>query len=390
MRVAPPTRISAPHSLGWKSWPGMLVLGKLWSASRNLHAWHQVEVDLGLHLVPHMSHMSQPGDASTESPEALAETWGCRWTTWARHTWQLVACKRKKSKTQLERHLQKMEKTQPEGVYGTGGACLPKQQISQINPLEKFPFLNSILGMVTTLSIYLFHIFWRQTKPLCVGKLEKEREEWWDIHPKTERKQSNCQDFKHISPCLEPGLSFWVVGLAASCNNPLQLENWTISKCATQADLGLHLRPKAEGGAHFEKAPMAHGEIPILGYSLKREGEGRDRPARQRQRKTGLRLNKVINMWGCSLCSRIATTQSGRERAFTGKYSDVDCDGDYDASKKDTLRHRTDLPYVILNGLNLQGLRLQRVRVVQACQIPTRPLPYQADWHQSCIEPYSR
>lgn len=32
-------------------------------------------------------------------------------------------------------------------------------------------FLNSILGMVTTLSIYLFHIFWRQTKPLCVGKL---------------------------------------------------------------------------------------------------------------------------------------------------------------------------------------------------------------------------
>ena len=121
------------------------------------------------------------------------------------------------------------------------------------------------------------------------------------------------QDCKHISPCLEPGLSFWVVGLDASCNNPLQLENWTISKCATQVDLGLHLRPKAEGGAHFEKAPMAHGEIPILGYWLKREGEGRDRPARQRQRKTGLRLNKVINMWGCSLCSRIATTQSGRE-----------------------------------------------------------------------------
>ena len=73
---------------------------------------------------------------------------------------------------------------------------------------------------------------------------------------------------------------------------------------------------------------------------------------------------------------------SGREMAFTGKYSDVDCDGDYDASKEDTLRHRTDLPYVILKGLNLQGLRLQRVqrvRVVQACQIPTRPLPYQAD-----------
>ena len=65
----------------------------------------------------------------------------------------------------------KWEKTQPEGVYGTGGACLPKQPISQINPLEKFPLLNSILGMVTTLSIYLFHIFWRQTKPLCVGKL---------------------------------------------------------------------------------------------------------------------------------------------------------------------------------------------------------------------------
>ena len=264
-----------PHSLGWKSWPGMLVLGKLWSASsRNLHAWHQVEVDLGLHLVPHMSHMSQPGDVSTESPEALAETWGCRWTTWARHTWQLVACKRKKSKIQLERHLQKMEKkSQPEGVYGTGGACLPKQQISQINPLEKFPLLNSILGMVTTLSIYLFHIFWRQTKPLCVGKLGRngKSDETFTL------KQSNCQDFKHISPCLEPGLSFWVVGLATSCYNPLQLENWTISKCATQADLGLHLRPKEEGGGH--------GPIPILGYWLKREGEGRDRPARQRQRK---------------------------------------------------------------------------------------------------------
>lgn len=65
--------------------------------------------------------------------------------------------------------------------------------------------------------------------------------------------------------------------------------------------------------------------------------------------------------------------------AFTGKYSDVDCDGDNDASEKDTLRHRTDLAYVILKGLDLQGLRLQRVRVVQACQIPTRPLPYQAD-----------
>lgn len=58
---------------------------------------------------------------------------------------------------------------------------------------------------------------------------------------------------------------------------------------------------------------------------------------------------------------------SGRERAFTRKYSEVDCDGDNDASKKDTLRHRTDLPSVILKGLNLQGLRLQRVRV-RACQ----------------------
>ena len=86
----------------------MLVFGKLWSASsRNLHAWHQVEVDLGLHLVP---HMSQPGDASTESPEALAETWGCRRTTWARHTWQLMACKRKESKIQLERHFQNGKK----------------------------------------------------------------------------------------------------------------------------------------------------------------------------------------------------------------------------------------------------------------------------------------
>ena len=51
------------------------------------------------------------------------------------------------------------------------------------------------------------------------------------------------------------------------------------------------------------------------------------------------------------MCSKIATTQSRREGAFAGKCSEVDCDGDNDASEKDTLRHRTDLPYVILKGL---------------------------------------
>ena len=171
MRVAPPTRISAPihldENLGLAccflvncgQLPETFMPGTRWrwiSACTSCHTCHTCRN-------PEMCQPSLPrrwlkreaadGPPGRDIPDNL-------WLA-----------SRKNRRFNSKGICKKWEKTQPEGVYGTGGACLPKQQISQINPLEKFPLLNSILGMVTTLSIYLFHIFWRQTKPLCVGKL---------------------------------------------------------------------------------------------------------------------------------------------------------------------------------------------------------------------------
>ncbi len=69
----------------------------------------------------------------------------------------LTACGLQAEKIQdsTRKAFTKWEKSQPEGVYGTGGACLPGDTnlSNQSKSLEKFPLLNPILGMVAALSI---------------------------------------------------------------------------------------------------------------------------------------------------------------------------------------------------------------------------------------------
>ena len=157
-----------------------------------------------------------------------------------------------------------------------------KQQISQINPnnrksslfwIQFLEWLRNFVSINLFVS-HLFHIFWRQTKPLCVGKLGRngKNDETFTL------KRRDC---KHISPCLEPGLSFWV-GAWCFMQQPL-IYSWKTGQSPSVQHRWISARtlgqkPKEE--AILKKASMAHGEIPILGYWLKREGEGRDRPAK--------------------------------------------------------------------------------------------------------------